>query len=338
MEDNEPLSPGSSYMPRYWPKLIKELVSKGSQTQNQLKISLGLPEQELTAELEKLSAHGVPIILREGRYELAGPCCLLDPQKLDLLAQDPIEKVYVFETVSSTNTFLQDKNEGNSLICISETQTKGHGRFGRKWESPFGSQVIYSLLYQFDPGQDLTCLGLVVSLSVAQSLEHFFQKKGDFKVKWPNDIFLNKHKIGGVLVEFSHRKTVFQGAVMGVGLNINRAFSKRLGSHEDFMTCEDFYSTYTDRNLFCTFMSRRLLKDLKFFKENGFEAFRKDWSYYDFLFDQTVTVQVSQKVQRGVSKGIDEKGNLIVEREGRKYHFGAGEVSLGSQKVTKEKY
>jgi len=128
--------------------------------------------------------------------------------------------VEVLAEVDSTNAELMRRARSGAAaptLLIAERQTQGRGRLGRVWHvhDPVAA-LTFSLLLPLAP-QDWSGLSLAVGLSLATSLHP------QVGVKWPNDLWWQDRKLGGILIE-----TVVQGAqpqaprpvVVGVGLNL----------------------------------------------------------------------------------------------------------------------
>src|SRR5690348_7786351 len=108
-----------------------------------------------------------------------------------------------FDTIDSTNTWAKQHASSldpEVLTCITtQAQTAGRGRFSRKWISPKGKNICATLY--FTVPQDyphVANLAQLLSLSCVQVLK---SRGFDPQIKWPNDILLEKKKVGGVLCE-----------------------------------------------------------------------------------------------------------------------------------------
>ena len=92
-------------------------------------------------------------------------------QKLNL---EKIDKIEIFDQIDSTNDYLMNLSSSNLKgihICLAEQQTKGKGRLGRRWLSPFGANIYLSVLYPFSEDMsELAGLSLVVATVVAETL------------------------------------------------------------------------------------------------------------------------------------------------------------------------
>ena len=95
-------------------------------------------------------------------------------------------------------------------------QTAGKGRRGRSWNSPAGSNLYFSLLLKPDFAPDkASMLTLVAAMAVEKALLNL---QAECKIKWPNDIVLNKKKISGILCEMSAEKNLLQYCICGIGI------------------------------------------------------------------------------------------------------------------------
>ncbi len=141
-------------------------------------------------------------------------------------------KFIILEKVDSTNNYamakVQEKliNTGDAAFAME--QTSGKGRWGKTWESQTGENIILSIAVEMQwlPVQQQFKL----SMAVALACYDFFSKycKKEIKIKWPNDIFINDRKAGGVLIENVVKGNLWQWAIIGIGLNINQVIFTEL--------------------------------------------------------------------------------------------------------------
>ena len=124
----------------------------------------------------------------------------------------------IFEEIGSTNDYLLENSKKNKIcICLTESQTKGRGRNSKEWQSPKYENIYMSI--SFSTNQDLkffSSFSLVTALSVQKALT---KHKFDTKIKWPNDIYINSKKVGGILIE-TLNKDKNNIVVVGIGLNV----------------------------------------------------------------------------------------------------------------------
>ena len=135
-------------------------------------------------------------------------------------------KVISFDSIDSTNDFLRRnwRKLNNFTICWALTQTKGKGRNGRSWFSPKGG-LWFSIL--FKPRKIFSDVNLYTKIS-SIALCKFFEKLNlEPIIKWPNDIYIKRKKIAGILTE-----TIFGesnvAVIVGIGVNINNDIPSEL--------------------------------------------------------------------------------------------------------------
>lgn len=123
--------------------------------------------------------------------------------------------VEVLPEIDSSNSELMRRaraGQHEATLLVAERQTAGRGRMGRVWQSQAGDSLTFSLSLPLAP-RDWSGLSLAVGLSLAESLHP------DVGLKWPNDLWFQDRKLGGILVEAASMGGRSQ-VVVGVGLNI----------------------------------------------------------------------------------------------------------------------
>jgi len=177
---------------------------------------------DVATELDELAAFG--FALERHPFEGAayrGPADRLCPDQIEWqLGTARIGvKIAVWNRVASTNDLAaraSTSRANDGLAIFAEEQTAGRGRRGRSWSAPRGSSILMSVLIfptgALDDPPWLTALGAV---AVAEVTSDFLGV--DARIKWPNDVRVDRRKIAGILVERG------AGAVIGIGLNVNTA-------------------------------------------------------------------------------------------------------------------
>ncbi len=126
--------------------------------------------------------------------------------------------------VSSTNDLAISlgKTEGaiEGTLIITEHQTEGRGRYGRKWSAPHGKCILASVIFRHRLKQDQVHLpNLIGALSIAQGIHTITGL--DAQIKHPNDVRIAKKKVAGVLTEIEYDKHRQPFFVLGFGINVN---------------------------------------------------------------------------------------------------------------------
>ena len=107
-------------------------------------------------------------------------------------------------------------------VVITGHQTQGRGQRGNIWEAEKGKNITLSIYLEpkFLQASDQFLLNMAVSNGIFNALLNW--AGADLKIKWPNDIYYENNKIGGVLIENSILNSYLSTAVIGIGININQ--------------------------------------------------------------------------------------------------------------------
>jgi BirA family biotin operon repressor/biotin-[acetyl-CoA-carboxylase] ligase len=133
-----------------------------------------------------------------------------------------------FACTASTNdeaaNWLKDDCPDLALV-VADEQTAGRGRSGRKWFTPAGSALAFSLVLraeeqidQLPKYQNTARLNGLGALAVTQALHKKYQLPA--KIKWPNDVLINGKKLAGVLAEAHWLGNQLAAVVLGIGINV----------------------------------------------------------------------------------------------------------------------
>ena len=230
----------------------------------------------------------------------------------------------IFEEIGSTNDYLLENSKKNKIsICLTESQTKGRGRNSKAWQSPKYENIYMSI--SFSTNQDLkffSSFSLVTALSVQKALT---KHKFDTKIKWPNDIYINSKKVGGILIE-TLSKDKNNIVVVGIGLNVFMKSNLKIDREWTSLILEN-ESMSIDRNKIISDIANELLIDKKTFEEKGFGAFRKNFNELNILKNKKVSLSNSQ-YDDVVALDVNEDGSLNLKTKGEISKIFSGEVSI----------
>jgi BirA family biotin operon repressor/biotin-[acetyl-CoA-carboxylase] ligase len=322
------------------PALLVLLADGRLHSGESLAAKLGVSRAAVWKTIERLRAQGIAIAAEPRRgYRLAQPVELLDaaPIRAELGVQQAaaLRTLDVLFEVDSTNTRLLSCAPppfGFADVCLSELQNAGRGRRGRVWFAPFGASLALSLAWGFpDAGSDLPALGLAVGVAVTRALRRVGAQ--DIRLKWPNDLWFEERKLGGVLIDLRIEAGGAAHVVIGVGLNVALpAEARREIEQSDgrpaVAAVADACPDLPSRNRIAGATLDELLRMLAQFEREGFAPFRDAWSALDALSGRAVRVLVGDRSLSGTAMGVDSVGALRVERDGQLQKFVSGEVSL----------
>ncbi|MBC7185695.1 MAG: biotin--[acetyl-CoA-carboxylase] ligase, partial [Calditrichaeota bacterium] len=135
-----------------------------------------------------------------------------------------------FASVTSTNEVARElahQGAPHGCLVLASAQTAGRGRAGRTWYSAPGAGLWFSLVLRpkLAP-QRCGLISLAAALAVAEAIAKVTGVKA--QLKWPNDVLVAGKKLCGILAETELIGDRLKFAVLGVGLNTNRAQAQRM--------------------------------------------------------------------------------------------------------------
>ena len=299
---------------------------------------LGVNRTAVRNGVLRLRDRGIAAGAVRGRgYALAGPVELLNARAIRAALSDVhaerVQDLEIAFEVDSTNTRLlaaAPPPAGRARVLLSELQTAGRGRRGRRWAAPFGGSIALSMAWPFgDRAQVSPALSLCAGVAVCRALAR--AGSAGIGVKWPNDLWLNDRKVGGVLLELRADAGGPAQVVIGIGLNVALTRAARAeieASGAAVAAIADACCGAPSRNFIAGAIIDELLSMLVDFEHEGFSAYREAWSGLDVLRDRPAQVLLGDAVVRGTARGVDAQGRLQLERAGRLQTFVSGEVSL----------
>jgi BirA family biotin operon repressor/biotin-[acetyl-CoA-carboxylase] ligase len=225
-------------------------------------------------------------------------------------------KLIKLDAIDSTNEFLKglsNKQEvQNFTVVTAETQLKGKGQMGAKWDSESGKNLIMSVLvssFLFEI-EDVFNLNVVVSLAVINVLEAYGIP--ELSIKWPNDIMSANKKIGGILIENSIKGDGTITSVVGLGLNINQIQFDNLPRASSLaVICNSNF----DKDEILFQIVSKLEEMIPFYNENATSIWG---NYSDKLFKIGVPTAFSDENNQnfmGIITGVSSIGKLQIQLE-----------------------
>jgi BirA family transcriptional regulator, biotin operon repressor / biotin---[acetyl-CoA-carboxylase] ligase len=139
-----------------------------------------------------------------------------------LLSRLPIGKIRYFDSIGSTNdeALAWAANDAKDLsLVIADEQTAGRGRLDRKWFTPPGTALAFSLILRPSPAER-PHLSRMVGLAALSVTDALLARGLSPEIKWPNDILLNGRKVAGILIESVWSGEDIDCIVIGMGVNV----------------------------------------------------------------------------------------------------------------------
>lgn len=249
---------------------------------------------------------------------------------------------YHFETIDSTNkkaNLLAKEGCPHGTLITADAQELGIGRRGRSWTSEKDAGIYMSVVLrpeiETDKASMLTLVAaMAVQKAIAQAGMGFAEQKNLKnqpiipKIKWPNDIVLNKKKVCGILTELSLKGTEIDSVIVGIGINVNnKAFPEEISETASSLFRElgqevdkEWLITEVWKHFKVYYEQFLQTKDISLFQEE----------YENVLVNKEENVRVLDPLGEytGVAKGVTSTGELIVDTDGKHTFVSGGEVSV----------
>ena len=256
-----------------------------------------------------------------------------------------------FKEVGSTSDVLREWAEADFpewTVVVAERQTAGRGRYQRRWESPAGMGLWFSLLLRPELSANrANLLNIATAVFMSEFLEQLAAEAGhalSISLKWPNDLVVpfpeksgKLRKLGGILLEGRFEGRAPNYLVVGIGINLNqqlRDFPPELRSTAVSLRQLTGASWNIPEVLrrFLPHYYRKLTHTLLANFQGIVEAYRKKV----VGSGQRVIIRVQEREVAGIMRGVDENGFLRLETEQGIQVITAGELwEMTSQSTEK---
>lgn len=307
--------------------LISILADAEFHSGEQLGERLGMSRAAINKHIQTLRDWGVDVFTVPGKgYSLPEPIQLLDEEQI--ARQIEHGRVTVLPVIDSTNQYLLDRlselQSGDA--CVAEYQQAGRGRRGRKWFSPFGSNLYLSMYWRLEQGPAAAIgLSLVIGIVIAEVLQSLGADK--VRVKWPNDLYLQDRKLSGILVELTGKTGDAAQIVSGAGINLMMRRVESDVVNQGWISLQEA-GISIDRNQLAACLIKELRAGFKLFENEGLAPYLGRWEKLDNFINRPVKLIIGDKEIFGISRGIDAQGALLLEQEGVIKPWIGGEISL----------
>ncbi len=284
---------------------------------SELAEKIGEPSSRVISLLEDLRKLGFTIEERPhtGFRLVATPDALLpDDLKSRLKSKIIGGEILVFQETESTNSVAERMARNGSregLVVFAETQTKGRGRMGRKWISPKGKGLWFSVMLRprFAPTA-VTRLTILTAVAVSQAIRD--TTRLDARIKWPNDILVNGKKVAGILTDMLSDADTIKHAIIGIGVDVRCA-------PQDFPPEVRAIATSLEHEANAKFSRPELaarilsLMDVYYAKAHGrFQEIVDEWANFSSSLGKRAHVTVGTRRIEGTVQALDADGALLV--------------------------
>ncbi|MEQ9289019.1 MAG: biotin--[acetyl-CoA-carboxylase] ligase [Cyclobacteriaceae bacterium] len=210
------------------------------------------------------------------------------------------------------------------LVVVTDRQTKGKGQRGNIWESEPGKNLTFSTVLKpsFIKIPDQFGLHLLSSLAIHDALFSILGNK--LSIKWPNDIYYEDNKLGGILIENSIRGNGIEYSIIGIGININQlVFETPHATSLADIGLQDYNIMEVAENILANLEKRYLL-----LKKSHFTLLLNEYHARMYKYGQNQLFSENGVVFTGTIRGVEKTGKIIIESDGNMLKFDFKEIEF----------
>lgn len=324
----------------YSAALLRALAPGAPVSGEALGRELGVSRAAVWKAARRLVELGVPIEALPGRgYRLEQPLVLLDGDAVRrALPAGVARRIGLLEVLPETDStnarvLAAERPVGELVAYLAEYQSAGRGRRGRRWLAPPGSGICLSVGGRLPAApSDYASLPTAVGVACAAALEGLGVQ--GIGLKWPNDLLLDGHKLGGILIELRGESQGPAVVAVGIGLNVRLGAAARSGiAAAGGLPAADLgclaNATPVDRNALAAALAAAITGCLERAPAGLSDAVLDGWRQRDVLRGRAVRIEDAGADRVGIALGLDRSGALLLEvADGARQRVTAGEVSL----------
>lgn len=229
-------------------------------------------------------------------------------------------KIVRYESVTSTNDIAK-KSDIQQAVFIANEQTAGKGSKGRSWQSDKNQGLYMSFLVRptIEPAA-IPSLTLMAAVVVCNAIEKVSDKTA--KIKWPNDVLIGGKKVSGILTESVFGAGGIERVVCGIGINTSQSFSEEL---RDIAISLDIAKQ--QKELLCDEIIDGFFKSYEIYIEDGLSSFIDEFRQRSAISGNVSLITPNETIKGRIVE-FDDTGAIVIETDGKKERFIAGEISL----------
>jgi len=235
------------------------------------------------------------------------------------------------DSVSSTNayisTLLSQKKVKDPLVVVADYQEAGKGQGLHSWHSNREENLLMSLLLfpAFLSASEQFHLSRVASLAICDTLDSLDLAA---KIKWPNDILSSKGKIAGILIEHGISGAKISFTIVGVGLNLNQTEFPEFPIPASSVKMEKGLNQEPQH--VAIILEKHLQKRYQMLERGQTRIIEQDYLSRLHLIHKPSTFSTVNETFQGVIRGVNEFGELVVEKEGELLSYSHGNIEVVS--------
>lgn len=220
-------------------------------------------------------------------------------------------KLYCFDSIGSTNSFIINEDWKRGAIAVAEVQTGGKGRSGRNWVSVSGNAYFSFAVTHFDKSL-LMPLNIIVGFAVCEVL----RKYTSVSIKWPNDCVAGGKKICGILLDTSFDGANLEKLAVGIGINLyDSCVPCGLDRPVTSLETMGVSAKVIEREILIADILNETEKYINLLQD-GELAIENLWRSYSANLNKDITIKIGADKKGFTERGITKNGALIAETIG----------------------
>ena len=252
-----------------------------------------------------------------------------------IVSESFVQQVRSHQTIDSTNDDALDFCRNNPcpvpLLVVTSRQTAGRGRGSNQWWSTAGALTCSLVIRPADLGiaeQQWPKASLTTGFSICLALDALARHQ-EVALKWPNDVWMNRRKICGILIEVGSRRPTTT-LVIGMGINVNNSFAAAPDELQEIATSlVDTTGTVFDLNDVVIGVLRELERQLTRLRDDD-QGLAAEWQQRCALRGRPVELESGRRRIKGTCLGIDADGALMLQTlAGQERFFGGVITRIG---------
>lgn len=244
------------------------------------------------------------------------------------------KKIIYLPSCQSTNDIAAEKvrlgEAMDGLLVVTSKQEKGRGQRGNTWEAAPDQNLTFSLVFQpsFLLAAEQFQLNMAVSMAIFDFLSDF--NINNLQIKWPNDIYCQGKKMGGILIENFLKGNRIGHSIIGIGLNINQ----QTFVHPQAVSLTQLTGKTFQLPKLMELVASKLEARYLALRNQGADALKQSylshlyWYQEEHLFQDLRDNPPIPIYFKGQILGISPHGQLIVERAGKLDQFNFQEIKF----------
>ena len=274
-----------------------------------------------------------PEIMQGVERERLCAACAVALDSARIAASLPGADIETVVRTGSTNTDLlgrvRRESPARAILRAALEQTAGRGRHGRAWHSAPGSALLFSIAVPLTASRAVdAAVSLACGLAVAEALA----PQATVQLKWPNDLFLDGRKLGGVLCELALDGTGKRTLIAGIGVNLwldpamRATIGQPVAALEEAIDLKDIVEK---REELLARIGSATLVMAEQFDRHGFAPLRARFlARFALLGREVELIEAKRAIAGGVAVDVDDAGRLLLRTDAGTRAFAGGEVSL----------